>query len=481
MSPEDGQATHLVRIDDVLYAVADEDVRRLEGERFVPARLPVLAGLQRPWELEASSTAIGSFVWTTRQLWWRRPGETTFRVQQVSSSRVPGYAAVSLQGDGRLRLIAWDSLLQFDPDIAQTAPMPLHARLDQIRLLQVDRPPTLLPLHPGAVQALPPGSGLALGFGIATMEPEVEFRYRMSGYSEAWSEWGTNRDLGYRRLPPGDYRFELQARTRDGRQAAPLVYPLRVAPFWYERGAVRVLFGLLGVLLVALAVHARYRSIRARNRELERRIAERTGELETANRQLTELAVVDGLTGIANRHAMERALHRGWQRCGERGEPLAVVMIDVDHFKQFNDNHGHPAGDMQLRRVAGVLAAEVSGVDELAARYGGEEFVLILPGIDCAAAKLRAEHVRRQTEAAMAAAGLPGSISLGVAVTVPVTGGDPALLVRCADQALYRAKHGGRNRVECAGGDDFAVLAQAGVIAAETVARRPQPTLSSAP
>ncbi len=156
-------------------------------------------------------------------------------------------------------------------------------------------------------------------------------------------------------------------------------------------------------------------------------------------------------------------------------------MADVDHFKQFNDNHDHQAGDQQLRRVAGVLAAEVSGVDELAARYGGEEFVLILPGIDRVAAILRAERVRRQAEAAMAAAGLPGSISLGVAVTVPAAGGDPALLVRCADQALYRAKHGGRNRVECAGGGDLAVLAQAGVIAAETVARPPQPTLSSAP
>ncbi len=476
-----GQGIRLLRLDDVLYAVTDEDVRRLEGERFVPARLPALPGLERPWELEAAITALGSFAWTSRQLWWRRPGETNFRLQQVSSSRVPGYAAVSLQGDGRLRLIAWDSLLQFDPDIAASAPVPLHARLDQIRLLRQDQAQTLLPLQPAVPQELPPGSGLALRFGLATMEPDVEFRYRMSGYSEAWSEWSADRDLGYRRLPPGDYRFELQARTRGGRQASPLIHPLRVAPFWYERGVVQVLFGLLGALLVALAVHARYRSIRARNRELERRIAERTGELEAANRQLTELAVVDGLTGIANRHAMERALQRGWQRCAERGEPLAVVMADVDHFKQFNDNHGHQAGDMQLRRVAGALAAEVSGVDELAARYGGEEFVLILPGTDGEAAAQRAERVRQRAGAAMAAAGLPGSISLGVAATVPVAGDDPASLVRCADQALYRAKHGGRDRVECAGEADFAAIGQADVIAAETVARPPEATLSSAP
>src|SRR5690606_33462668 len=112
-----------------------------------------------------------------------------------------------------------------------------------------------------------------------------------------------------------------------------------------------------------------------------------------------------------------------------------------------------------LRRVAGVLAVEVSGVDELAARYGGEEFVLILPGIDGGAAEQRAERVRQRAVAAMAAAGLPGSISLGVAATVPVAGGDPAALVRCADQALYRAKHGGRDRVERAGEADFAAVA----------------------
>lgn len=481
LSLEDGRATHLLRIDDVLYAVADRDVRRLEGERFVPARLPLLPGLERPWELEVTTTAIGSFAWTTRQLWWRRLGEETFHLQQIGSSRVPGYTAMSMQSDGRLRLAAWDSLLQFDPDVVPSAPVPLHARLDQVRLLRPDAAQALLPLQPAVLQEMPPGSGLALRFGLATMEPDVEFRYRMSGYSEAWSEWSANRDLGYRRLPPGEYRFELQARTRGGRQARPLIYPLRVAPFWYERGVVQVLFGVFGVLLVALAVHARYRSIKARNRELERRIAERTGELEAANRRLTELAVVDGLTGIANRHAMERALQRGWQRCAERGEPLAVVMADVDHFKQFNDNHGHQAGDMQLRRVAGVLAAEVSGVDELAARYGGEEFVLILPGIDGGAAEQRAERVRQRAAAAMAAAGLPGSISLGVAATVSVAGGDPAALVRCADQALYRAKHGGRDRVERAGEADFAAVAQAGLIAAETVARSPQATLSSAP
>jgi len=477
---DDGQGTRLVRIDDAVYAITGGDVRKLAGEHFVPASLPVLPGLERPWELEAVTTALGSFAWTTRQLWWRRQGANAFQLQQVNNSRAPGFAGLALHDDGHLRLVAWNSLLQFDPGIDKPSSVPLQARLDQVRLRRPDRGDALLPLQSAQVQVLPPGSGLALRFGLATMEPEVEFRYRMQGYNEAWSPWGANRDLGYRLLPPGDYHFELQARIRGGRQAEPLLYRLRVEPFWYERGVVQALFWMAGLLLVVLAAHLRNRGVSARNRELERRIAERTGELEAANRRLTELAVVDGLTGIANRHAMERALQRGWQRCGERGEPLAVVMADVDHFKVFNDNHGHQAGDMQLRRVAAALAAEVSGVDELAVRYGGEEFVLILPGVGREDALQRAEQVRQRAARAMTEAGMPGSISLGVAVRIPAANSAPEQLVHCADLALYRAKHAGRNRVECANEADFATVAQAGVIAAETVAPPPDPTLSSA-
>lgn len=443
------QGTHLVRIDEALYAISGNDAHTFTGERFAPARLPVLPGLERPWELEAATNALGSFAWTTRQLWWRRHGESAFLPQQVSGSRVPGFGQVKLHGDGRLRLVAWDSLLQFDPDVGQSAPTPMHARLDQIELRPPQQPRRLLPLQPAQTQVLPPGSGLAFRFGLGTMEPEVEFRYRLSGRNEVWSEWSANRNLSYQRLPPGDYRLELQARLRGGRQADPLGYALRVEPFWYERGVVQALFWAIGVLLIALALHVRTRRIKVRNRELEQRIAERTAELESANLKLTKMAVVDGLTGIANRHAMERTLLRGWQRCSENGQPLAVVMVDVDHFKQFNDSHGHQAGDLQLRRVAAVLAAEVSGVDELAARYGGEEFVLILPGVDGESARLRAERMRQRVEQAANATGLPCSISLGVAATVPVAQGDPELLVRRADEALYRAKHAGRNRVEC--------------------------------
>lgn len=451
--PSDSElGTHLLRLDDTLYAISGTDVRKRVGERFEPASLPMLHGLERPWELNVATTALGSFVWTSRQVWWRRHGQDVFVPQPISSSRVPGFSQVRLHDDGRLRLIAWDKLLQFDPTIDQVELAPIRARLDKVELRLPDQPRTRLPVHSESLQVLPPGSGVAFRFGLEAMEPDAEFRYRLTGQSVTWSEWTAGRDLIYRRLSPGDYRLELQARIHGGVQVEPLAYALRVEPFWYERGVVRVLFWAACALLVVLALHLRHHRVNARNRELEQRIAERTAELEAANLKLTELAVVDGLTGIANRHAMERALLRGWQRCGEQRKPLAVVMVDVDHFKQFNDRYGHQVGDMQLRRMATLLAAEVSGVDEIAARYGGEEFVLILPGVEGESARLRAERVRERVEQTMGAAGMPASISLGVAAMVPGPDGDPALLMRLADEALYRAKHGGRNRVEFARG-----------------------------
>lgn len=450
--------TRLLPLDGELYAISGSQVQRLQGGRFVAAELPLLPGLERPSELEGIDTPVGTFAWTSRQLWRRLPGEEGFRLLHISNSRVPGYAAVELQGDGRLRVVTRDSVLQFEPGLDDPAPPPLRARLDLFRLLAPGQAPLRLPLVPDGERILPPGSGLQLRFGLGTMAQDIQFRFRMLGYTGTWTSWGSDRDLGYRRLPPGRYTFELQARIRGGQEAEPLRYPLRVEPFWYERGAVRALFWIAGVLVVVLAVWLRVRRIRARNRELERKIAERTMELEAANRRLTELAVVDGLTGIANRHAMERALERGWERCAEQGQPLAVVMSDVDLFKEFNDSHGHRAGDEQLRRVAQVFDTAVEGVDELAARYGGEEFVLILPGLDQEQACARAEQVRRRVERATAEAGLASTISLGVAAMVPVAGVDPDALLHSADQALYRAKRNGRNQVQAADGSDVAAV-----------------------
>jgi len=442
--------TRLLMLDGQLYAISGTRVQRLQDGRFVEAELPELPGLERPWELDMAQTPVATFAWTSQQLWWRAAGQPRFTLRHTGLGRVPGYAKAELQADGQLRLLAREHILQFDPALDSGSRWRLRSRIDRLQLRLADGTVEALPRQPQGVLRVPPGAGAAIRFGLATMEDDFEFRFRIPGYHARWSDWSSDRDIQFQRLPPGRYTLEYQGRIRGGTVADPGSLQLQVTPFWYEQWWVRLLFGLAGLGVLALLVWLRNRSINQRNRELERKIAERTAELELANRRLTELAVVDGLTGVPNRRALERALERGWQRCAAHQEPLVVVMADVDHFKRYNDTHGHQAGDECLRQVALTLAGAAHGVDEIAARYGGEEFVLVLPGIGLDEALARAEALRAEVERSLgASAGC--TISLGVAVAHPPSG-SPAQLLGAADRALYRAKHEGRNCVRTAPG-----------------------------
>ncbi|MEN9396233.1 MAG: hypothetical protein RLZ81_763 [Pseudomonadota bacterium] len=166
------------------------------------------------------------------------------------------------------------------------------------------------------------------------------------------------------------------------------------------------------------------------------------------------LATRDELTGLANRRRLNEVLASEWARARRSEEPLALIMIDIDHFKLYNDHYGHQAGDACLRRVAQVIQASAGRAGDLAARYGGEEFLLILTGADAARAQRVAEKVRKSVEAM----GLPHvhsptgkiTISVGVAAAMQDSYQDAESMLRAADLALYDAKHGGRNQVQVA-------------------------------
>jgi diguanylate cyclase (GGDEF)-like protein len=167
---------------------------------------------------------------------------------------------------------------------------------------------------------------------------------------------------------------------------------------------------------------------------------------------LTRLATMDGLTGIPNRRAFDQALAQEMRRLSRGTAPLSLVLIDVDHFKRYNDFYGHQAGDDCLRAVAATLAGSVRRAGELAARYGGEEFAILLPGSDMNAAIGLAEKVRSGIAGLrLAHAARPDdthvTISAGAATLGPAQQGEGAALIEAADQALYRAKAAGRNRV----------------------------------
>ena len=180
------------------------------------------------------------------------------------------------------------------------------------------------------------------------------------------------------------------------------------------------------------------------------RIKRLQDQLEEKNRELEQLSISDGLTGLFNHRHMHELLQEEFERSGRTGEPLSVVMFDLDRFKQVNDTHGHQAGDRVLQELADILRETAREIDKLG-RYGGEEFMVILPGSDAEAGRTFAERVRENVEKQQfdihADHALHMTISAGVA-TYPADDADgPRRLVHFADQALYSAKNNGRNRV----------------------------------
>lgn len=285
---------------------------------------------------------------------------------------------------------------------------------------------------------------------------------------EGWIDAGTRRAAYYTNLPPGKYRFRVMACNNDG--------------FWNSRGAtleftlrprfMQTLLFRAGCLLAVAGAGLwgawlRLRRLRRANRRLEARIAERAAQLLEANRELQvshqsvqeanvrlhSLATTDGMTGLANHRAFQEALRDALVTAECDAQPLALLLADVDHFKQYNDAYGHPAGDEVLRIVASVLK-ECAGEQDTVARYGGEEFAVLLPNADTQTALEIGERVR----AAIAECIFPCrciTMSIGAATIAA----EPAnaetygakTLIQRADEALYAAKRGGRNRVTLAG------------------------------
>jgi diguanylate cyclase (GGDEF)-like protein len=187
---------------------------------------------------------------------------------------------------------------------------------------------------------------------------------------------------------------------------------------------------------------------------LETLVSQRTSELEDSNRKLAALNITDALTGISNRRHFDERLESEWNRARRNGQPLALLLLDIDHFKAYNDHYGHQGGDTCLQTVAKLLAATVHRAGDTVARYGGEEFVVLLPDCTEKAATALAEKIRHTLEIAA----LPHvtsdlkivSVSVGVKSIVPSETTSPHHLIAMADAALYQSKKQGRNRVSVA-------------------------------
>ena len=280
------------------------------------------------------------------------------------------------------------------------------------------------------------------------------YAYQLKGFDRDWVHTdATRRSATYTNLDPGTYTFSVKAANNQGlwnETATSMV--IEILPPWYQTWWFRLAVLLLGVSLLASAYRARVKHLTRRQVQLEAMVAARTHELEDSNAKLAELSSTDSLTGINNRRGFDAALDSEWRRGARNGYPLALAMLDVDHFKAYNDHYGHQAGDQCLRTVAGLIAAHGRRTSDLVARYGGEEFALLAPATDAEHAMAIARGICDELgRLALPHAASPHgvvTISIGVATAMPDEAFSPATLIEKSDRALYQAKQAGRNRAQ---------------------------------
>lgn len=279
-----------------------------------------------------------------------------------------------------------------------------------------------------------------VSFEFVALEYEApdrnEYAYMLQGFDEEWINAGSRNYASYTALPPGNYTFKVRASNNDGvwSEENATISLFVEAPLWRRWWAI-LLYGAAFLTVI-------YGIVRVRESAL---IREQNERLEEKNAELERLSLHDPLTEIYNRRYFDTRLGEeiAFARRSER--PLALLMLDLDQFKEYNDRHGHVAGDQILVAFARILTKEIQRKTDFACRYGGEEFAVVLYDTDLWGAKeiaVRILEAVRQTGV---------TVSIGIAVRVPgEREGDTALL-QAADGALYEAKRGGRDQYRVAG------------------------------
>lgn len=443
--------------DDRLLVTSDKGFFIWNGSRFERSDLDGLEALRTPdvWLRVVAADNGDTWAYSHNRV-YRRPANGDWSREPVGGILRGGIEDLSFDdGGARVRFASGDGVLQYDLGAARS----VQSRAPRLALRAVeyiDEDRNLrsrLPLQPAQPMRYTQGRfGLSFRFALPDYlrEDGVRYQARLRGFSETFPEWSESRIYTYNRLEPGEYRFEARALDNHGRISEIEPYTFIVRPVWYRSGWALGLWILLGVAaVIGLTLWVDRRRAQHLERErirLENMVAERTRELESANTQLDLAAHLDGLTELANRRRLNDYLEQAWAWCLAAERPLAVVVVDVDHFKLYNDRYGHLAGDDVLKQIGRILAHGLRRADDLAARYGGDEFVLVLPGADLAAAVALTEALRRTVEDSA----IGTSISAGVAARTPQARDSVSDLLHSADEALYAAKRNGRNRLAVA-------------------------------
>ncbi len=419
---------------------------RLDGSRFVADDLGGLSDLKPDGEVVSFFDGVDGSLWahSYRGLYRRRNGLWT--VTDLATLNSGAIESVEQSPDGSLWIGGTSEVFHYLPELVERPGTGALALAALVRAADQGSPDQRLPLA-GELQLQGRQLGVRAEFLMTDLEQagSTVFRTRLLGLSDQWSPWGRSGQVIYPALEPGSYTLEAEARTGSGKLYQLLPRQFSVVPRWFEstwlRGVSIVAMFLLVMASVTALQRRQVKRLAARNAQLDIVVRQRTQELRAANKKLRNQAETDALTGVGNRRLFDQRLDECFDEANAEGGALALLMVDVDHFKRYNDTHGHQAGDWVLSKLASVLSDNVRG-DTVVARYGGEEFAVIVPGCDNLSAARLARRLVGQVQSELGEV----TISIGVAGYEPSKDSDPGSLVSRADDALYSAKRQGRNR-----------------------------------
>ena len=292
-------------------------------------------------------------------------------------------------------------------------------------------------------------SSLSFRFALPVFDfPEGRrWRSRLVGFDQDWSPWTDLSFRDYTNLPGGRYQLEVQARDGFGQLSPVSSLAFEIAQPWYLSPWALTAWVLLGMGLLTLTAQVARARQAARNRQLEQIIAERTEKIRQQRDRLATMAYQDPLTGLANRRDMYRQLDAAWLAAADRNQPLALLAIDLNDFKQTNDRFGHPAGDLVLQRLAEVLRSSVEAGDRLF-RIGGDEFIILSERVEIDHLISKARRLATSVDDCRfddIADGVRAGISIGVVARAGTDSWQSVL--ELVDQALYRAKRAGDSNI----------------------------------
>ncbi|MBS0571207.1 MAG: diguanylate cyclase [Proteobacteria bacterium] len=333
----------------------------------------------------------------------------------------------------------------YDPENEHVDKTPKPLKITAIRLDNAEVSGPELALRPGQ-------NHLTVKFALLSWlnEDKSEFRTQLVGDETLPTPWTHQNVRVFDHLAPGSYSLRVEARDYAGNHSAPVELGIEVQRAWWQDWPARIAFALALAVLAYFLLRWRFRALRKSERQLQAQVEARTAQLNAANERLLELSYLDALTELSNRRKFREAIDAVALRADFR--TCSLIFVDVDHFKEYNDRFGHPAGDEALRAVAAsMLACAPPG--SLVARYGGEEFACLLDAIAIEQAREIAGCMRVSVQESPVP--LPGmdtfnriTISIGVAERKIASAEDVHALLRDADAALYRAKDAGRNCVK---------------------------------